>query len=98
MCCDVGWTDSRRMKLRRVEHQAKLTELQRIRCMLMLSESLAQVLIEVGVHCAEEEGAVGDVRGCRQLAVRAPVGIESEGGSVRAMRVLFGHYGGHRSI
>ena len=86
------------MKLRRVERQAKLTELRQIRCMLMLSESLAQVLIEVGVHCAEEEGAVGDDRGCRQLAVRAPVGIESEGGSVRAMRVLFSHYGGHCSI
>ena len=66
--------------------------------MLMLSESLARVLIEVGVHCAEEEGAVGDVRGCCQLAVRAPVGVESEGGSVRAMIVLFGHYGGHRSV
>ena len=63
--------------------------------MLMLSESLAQVLIEVGVHCAEEEGAVGDDQGCRQLAVRAPVGVESEGGSVRAMRVMFSHYGGH---
>ena len=66
--------------------------------MLMLSESLAQVLIEVSIHCAEEEGAVGDVRGCRQLAVRAPVGVESEGGSVRAMRVLFGHYGGHHFV
>ena len=63
--------------------------------MLMLNESLARVLIEVGVHCAEEEGAVGDIRRCCQLAVRAPVGIESEGGSVQAMRVMFGHYGGH---
>ena len=66
--------------------------------MLMLNESLARVLIEVGIHCAEEEGAVGDVQGCRQLAVRAPVGIESEGGSVRAMRMLFGHYGGHHFV
>ena len=66
--------------------------------MLMLSESLARVLIEVSIHCAEEEGAVGDVRGCRQLAVRAPVGIESEGGSAQAMRVLFSHYGGHRFV
>ena len=66
--------------------------------MLMLNESLARVLIEVGVHCAEEEGAVGDVRGCRQSAVRAPVGVESEGGSVQAMRVMFGHYGGHRFV
>ena len=48
------------MKLRRVERQAKLTELRRIWCMLMLNESLAQVLIEAGVYCAEEEGAVGD--------------------------------------
>ena len=86
------------MKLRRVERQAKLTELRRIRCMLMLSESLARVLIEVGVHCAEEEGAVRDVRGCRQSAVMAPVGVESEGGSVWAMRVLFGHYGGHHFV
>ena len=98
MCCDMGWTDSRWTKLRRVECQAKLTELQRIRCMLMLSESLARVLIEVSIHCAEEEGAVGDVRGCRQLAVRAPVGIKSEGGSARVLRMLFGHYGGHRFI
>ena len=98
MCCDVGWANSQRMKLRQVERQAKLTELRRIRCMLMLSESLARVLIEAGVYCAEEEGAVGDDRGGRQLAVRAPVGIESEGGSVWAMRVLFSHYGGHRSI
>ena len=66
--------------------------------MLMLNESLARVLIEAGVHCAEEEGAVGDVQGCRQLAVRAPVSVESEGGSVRAMRVMFGHYGGHHFI
>ena len=66
--------------------------------MLMLSKSLARVLIEVGIHCAEEEGAVRDVQECRQLAVRALVGVESEGGSVRAMRVLFGHYGGHRSV
>ena len=66
--------------------------------MLMLSESLAWVLIEVGVHCAEEEGAVGDDRGCRQLAVRAPVGVESEGGSARVLRMLFGHYGGHNFI
>ena len=66
--------------------------------MLMLNESLARVLIEVGIHCAEEEGAVGDVRECRQLAVRALVGVESEGGSVRAMRVMFGHYGGHHFV
>ena len=64
----------------------------------MLSESLAQVVIEAGVHCTEEEGAVRDTRGCRQLAVRVPVGVESEGGSVRAMRVMFGHYGGHRFV
>ena len=66
--------------------------------MLMLNESLAWVLIEVSIHCAEEEGAVRDVQGCCQLAVRAPVSVKSEGGSVRAMRVMFGHYGGHRFI
>ena len=64
----------------------------------MLSESLARVVIEAGVHCTEEEGAVGDTQGCHQLAVRVLVGIESEGGSVRAMRMSFGHYGGHRFI
>ena len=64
----------------------------------MLSESLAWVLIEAGVYCAEEEGAVRDTRGCRQLAVGVPVGIESEGGGVQAMRMSFGHYGGHRFI
>ena len=98
MCCDAGWTDSRWMKLRQVKRQAKLTKLRQIRCMLMLSESLARVLIEVGVHCAEEEGAVGDIRGCHQLAVRALVGIESEGGSARVLRMLFSHYGGHHFI
>ena len=98
MCCDTGWTNSRRTKLRWVECQAKLTELRWIRCMLMLSESLARVLIEVSIHCAEEEGAVRDVRGCHQLAVRALVGIESEGGSARVLRMLFGHYGGHHFI
>ena len=94
----MGWTNSQWTKLRWVERQAKLTELQQIQCMLMLSESLAWVLIEVGIYCAEEEGAVGDVQGCHQLAVRALVSVESEGGSVRAVRVMFGHYGGHRFI